>query len=183
MLAAFAIAAISAGPILSQVEQPDFKTAVTDGAFEIRQYGSMIAAEAEVKGERQAAIGDGFRLIAAYIFGNNAPGAKIEMTTPVQQQSQQSIAMTAPVTRQGAAGLWKVSFIMPKKWTMETLPAPNDALVTLQPIPAKRFAVVRFSGRGTDETVDEKTLQLRRFVDAQHLATTGEPVLALYNPP
>jgi SOUL heme-binding protein len=188
VIAAIAVAAISAGPLLSQVEQPDFKTTASDGPCEIREYGSMIAAEADVKGQRQAAIGEGFRLIAAYIFGNNAPGAKIAMTTPVQQQSQQSIAqtsieMTAPVTQQAAGGVWKVRFIMPKKWTMETLPAPNDARVTLKAIPAKRFAVVRFSGRGGDELIQEKTMQLRRFIDARRLTSAGEPVLAFYNPP
>jgi hypothetical protein len=46
----------------------------------------MIAAEVEVKGERKAAINEGFRLIAAYIFGANEPNAKIAMTAPVQQQ-------------------------------------------------------------------------------------------------
>ena len=90
------IAAAAAGPIMSSVEQPDYKVTMSDGAIEIRSYGPMIAAEAEVKGERKAAINEGFRLIAAYIFGANKPNAKIAMTAPVQQQGAQKIAMTAP---------------------------------------------------------------------------------------
>ena len=71
---------------MSRDEQPDYKVATSDGSIEVRDYGPMIAAEAEVKGERKAAIEEGFRLIAGYIFGANKPNAKIAMTAPVQQQ-------------------------------------------------------------------------------------------------
>jgi hypothetical protein len=177
------IAGVAAGPILSQVEQPEYQIVETEGPFEIRGYGALIAAEAEIKGERQPAIEEGFRLIASYIFGNNAPKAKIDMTAPVQQQSAQKISMTAPVTQQGAGDVWKVRFIMPKSWTMETLPAPNDQRVELVPILPKRFAAIRFSGTSDDALIEEKTAALRRFVEGRKLATTGEPLLAFYNPP
>jgi hypothetical protein len=134
------IAAAAAGPIMSRVEQPDYKITMTDGAIEIRSYGPMIAAEAEVKGERKAAINEGFRLIAAYIFGANTPNAKIEMTAPVQQQSSQKIAMTASVTQQTTGDSWTVRFIMPSNWTLETLPAPNDTRVSLKPVAGKTYA-------------------------------------------
>ena len=52
----------------------------------------MIAAEALVEGERGAAIREGFRLIAAYIFGANKPNANIAMTAPVTQQAYTPLA-------------------------------------------------------------------------------------------
>ena len=52
---------------MSRVEQPGYKVKHSEGAVEIRNYGPMIVAEVEVKGERKAAINEGFRLIAAYI--------------------------------------------------------------------------------------------------------------------
>ncbi len=123
--AAGLVAAIAAGPVLSRVEQPDYKVAEKDGPIEIREYGPMIAAEATVEGERKPAIEEGFRLIAGYIFGKNEPKAKIEMTAPVEQEKAQKIAMTAPVEQERAQGgnVWTVRFIMPKEWTMQTLPA------------------------------------------------------------
>jgi SOUL heme-binding protein len=183
IVAILAIAAAAAGPIMSRVEQPDYKVTMTEGAIEIRSYGPMIAAEAEVKGERQAAINEGFRLIAAYIFGANTPNAKIAMTAPVQQQSSQKIAMTAPVTQQTAGDSWTVRFIMPSSWTLETLPAPNDPRVTLKPVAAKRLLAIRFSGTASDSLIRTKTDELRRYAAAKKLATTGEPLLAFYNPP
>jgi hypothetical protein len=91
--------------------------------------------------------------------------------------------MTAPVTQQGAGDVWKVRFIMPKTWTMETLPAPNDSRVKLVPIPPKRFAAIRFSGGSDSALIEAKTNALRQFVENRKLATTGEPLLAFYNPP
>ncbi|MFZ1109553.1 MAG: heme-binding protein [Rhodomicrobium sp.] len=185
--AAGVVAAIAAGPVLSRVEQPDYKISEKDGPIEIRDYGPMIAAEATVEGERKPAIEEGFRLIAAYIFGKNEPRAKIEMTAPVEQEKAQKIAMTAPVTEQAQAGnagnVWTVRFIMPKEWTMQTLPAPSDPRVTLKPYPGRRFLAITFSGVARDPAIAEKTGDLRDYAAAHKLATVGEPVLAFYNPP
>lgn len=177
------IAAIAAGPIMSLVEQPEYKVTTSSGAIEVRDYGPMIAAETGVVGERQAAIGEGFRLIAAYIFGANQPNTKIEMTAPVQQQAEQTIAMTAPVTQQGNSGTWKVRFIMPKNSTMETLPAPNDPRVKLIQVAAKRMVVIRFRWRATDSLIAAKTAELRKYLRDEKLVTVGEPLFAFYNPP
>ena len=177
------IGGIAAGPIMSRVEQPEYKVTTSEGSIEIRAYGPMIAAEAEVKGERKAAIQKGFRLIAAYIFGANKPNAKIAMTAPVQQQSAQKIAMTAPVTQQTDGNSWTVRFIMPNSWTMETLPVPNDTRVTLKPVPAKRMVAIRFSGTANDNLIQAKTDELRKYASEHRLHTVGEPLLAFYNPP
>ncbi len=180
-----AIAAAAAGPLMSRVEHPDYKVAQSDGAIEIRDYPPMIAAETEVAGERTAAIGEGFRRIAAYIFGANAPRTKISMTAPVEQQKGTKIDMTALVEQQGAGadGTWRVRFIMPKSWTMETLPQPADDRVKLVPFPARRFAVVRFSGSAGERTLEEKTAELKRYLRDHNLTATGEPSYAFYNPP
>lgn len=179
---ALAAAASAAGPIMSRVEQPEYKVERSEGAFEVRLYAPMIAAETTVAGDRKDAIGNGFRLIANYIFGANKPNAKISMTAPVQQQKE-TIAMTAPVTQQAAGDSWTVSFVMPKSWTMETLPEPNDARVVLKPIPARRVVAVTFSGMSTNSVLETRTAELRRFASANNLKTKGEPIFAFYNPP
>jgi hypothetical protein len=171
------VAAIAAGPIMSRVEQPEYKVTTSGGSIEIRSYGPMIAAEADVQGERKAAIQEGFRLIAAYIFGANTPNAKIAMTAPVQQQSQKI------VTQQAGGDTWTVRFIMPRNWTIATLPAPNDIRVKLKPLPAKRMVAIRFSGLANDTLIETKTDELRKYALEHNLKTIGEPVLAFYNPP
>jgi SOUL heme-binding protein len=177
------VSALAAGPIMSRVEQPEYTVLTSEGAIEIRAYGPMIAAETVVEGERKAAINEGFRRIAAYIFGANTPNATIAMTAPVLQQEERTIAMTAPVLQQSDGKDWKVRFIMPGRWSLETLPTPADPRVALKPVPARRMLAIRFSGRASENDVAGKREELRRYAAGRTLATVGEPLLAFYNPP
>ena len=81
-------------------EEPPYTATLQDGAFEVREYPALIAAEVIVTGERSTAIGAGFRLLAGYIFGGNTRQQSIAMTAPVVQapSAGESIPMTAPVT-------------------------------------------------------------------------------------
>jgi hypothetical protein len=179
-----AILAMSAGHAMA-VEEPAFKRVKTDGAFEVRDYPGLIAAEAHVEGERQPAINQGFRLIADYIFGNNRQKAKVAMTAPVTQSadSGQKIAMTAPVTQSGDGQRWTVRFIMPSSYTLATLPEPNNSRVTLVPLPPQRFAVVRFSGLASEADITTQTQKLVSWMKSQNLIAQGPPTLARYDPP
>jgi len=177
------VGAAAAGPLMSRVEQPEYEVTSAEGSFQLREYGSMILAQVEVEGAREAAISEGFRLIAAYIFGANEPEAKISMTAPVQQQAKRIIEMTTPVTQQAKEGIWTVSFVMPKDWTIETLPAPKDERVKLTPVPSKRMVVIRFSGTADDKLIATKTAELTKYAADHDLSITGEPVFAFYNPP
>ena len=86
---------------MSRVEEPKYRIESADGAIEVRSYGPMIAAETSVQGQRKAALGDGFRSIAGYIFGANNPNAKILVSAPLKQRrGKQTIAMTAPMSQQ-----------------------------------------------------------------------------------
>ena len=107
------LAAALWGSIVSNVEQPKYKVIATDRNIEIRDYPPMIVAEADVAGERDKAISEGFRTIADFIFGNNLSSQKVAMTAPVTQQASEKIAMTAPVTQQGDGNAWQVRFVMP----------------------------------------------------------------------
>jgi hypothetical protein len=171
------------GPIASRVEQAQYTVVMREGNREIRDYAAMIVAEAEVAGEREQAIREGFRLIADYIFGNNAPAQKVAMTAPVTQQRTERIPMTAPVTQQGSGTTWVVRFVMPARYTLEALPKPNDSRVQLREIAAKRFAAIRFSGAARPESLARRTEELLAFVRAQEMEALSTPTYAFYNPP
>ena len=176
-------AAVAAGPIMSRVEQPKYELTSTHGEIETRSYGPMIVARTVVNGDRKSAINEGFRLIAAYIFGENEHNVKVEMTAPVRQASQQNIAMTAPVTQQIHGESWTIQFIMPSEWSMDTLPLPMDERVTLTPVSPKQMLVIRFSGSASDALMRSKTTELMNYAKKRHLEVQGEPIFAFYNPP
>jgi len=177
------LAAALWGPIVSNVEQPKYQMVESSGNIEIRDYAPMIVAEVDVTGGRRDAIGKGFRIIADYIFGNNTTAQKLPMTAPVTQQDSEKIAMTAPVTQQGDGNTWKVRFIMPSSYTMETLPKPHNPAVKLKEIAAKRYAVSRFSGMAGEDSLKRRAKELSEWVDAKNLAPESDPVYAFYNPP
>lgn len=177
------IGAIAAGPIMSDVETPNYQIVKSQDAIEIRQYEPMIIAEVQMSDKREDAIGDGFRLLADYIFGNNIANQDIAMTAPVQQQESTKIAMTAPVQQQSAGDDWQVSFVMPSEYTMDTLPKPVNERVVLKEIPAKTFAAITFSGTNSDENVKAHEKILLEYVEANNLSVISTPKYAFYNPP
>ena len=177
------VGGLLAGPVMSNVEKPDYKVIQTERNIEIRQYEPMIVAEVEVDGKREDAIREGFRLIADYIFGNNTVQRDIAMTAPVQQQESQKIAMTAPVQQQSTGRSWQISFVMPSKYSMETLPEPKNDRVRLKEIMTKKFVVIKFSGTNSNENVTEHENQLMNYIEANQIKIIDSPKYAFYNAP
>jgi len=166
---AAALAAILWGPIASQVERARYKTVRRDRDIEIRDYTPMIVAEVEVSGDREAAIQQGFRTLADYIFGNNT--------------ALRVITMTAPVTQQGDEESWRVRFVMPARYTTDTLPRPIDPAVNLKHLEAKRFAAIRFSGSARDASLRRHGERLSEFIREKGFRPLSPPAFAFYNPP
>lgn len=154
------------------------------GAIEIRRYGPRVAAQTSVKGDGQEARSEGFRRLAGYIFGGNHRKTKIAMTAPVAQHGEK-IAMTAPVaqTHTGGTGESVIRFYMPSKWSMDTLPEPDDPNVTVVDVPAERFAVLRFSGDRSSTAITAKSAELLQALHGSGFNTDGPPVAWFYDPP
>lgn len=164
-------------------EEPFFVEEATVGPVQIRRYGPRIAAQTAVDGDGQDARSEGFRRLAGYIFGGNHRSTEIAMTAPVAQQSQ-SIAMTAPVAQSRTAdGASVIRFFMPSKYSLDTLPEPDDGLVTLVEVPGETMAVLRFSGDRSERAVATKTAELLDLLRDSSFAPAGDPVAWFYDPP
>lgn len=150
-------------------EPPHNSEPLTDNV-ELRQYGPRIAAETTVAAAEDAARNEGFRRLAGYIFGKN--------------QASDTIAMTAPVGQSGDGSTdWSIRFFMPSKWTMQTLPAPDDDRVRLTEVPAETFAVLSFTGDRGPDAVRTRTVELREALRAHGIEPTGDPAAWFYDPP
>lgn len=170
-------------------EEPKFTLAAKLGTVEIRQYGARIAAETTVEAAELEARNAGFRKIAAYIFGANHAGSQLASSTPAAQQSAQpsagtKIAMTAPVAQaQDSPGRWRIRFFMPAKYTMATLPEPDDKDVTLVTVPPETMAVLTFSGIPSPGAVASHTGELVAALEGSAWRPAGAPVAWFYDPP
>ena len=170
------------------VEEPHYIRRPLTDRVEIRQYGSRIAAETTVTGEKQKALNAGFRRLAGYIFGGNHRDTEIAMTAPVSQSArkadQEQIAMTAPVSQTGNADDgWTVRFFMPSKWSMETLPRPDDENVRLDSVPPQTVAVLSFTGDRSASAVAARSEELRTTLRDNGIEPTGETTAWFYDPP
>ena len=183
IIALILVVGVLAGPVMSNVEKPDYKVIQSEQNIELRQYEPMIIAEVEVDGNREDAIREGFRLLADYIFGNNTVQQVISMTAPVQQKENQKIAMTAPVQQQSMGKSWRMSFVMPSKYKLDSLPVPNNNRVRLKEILTKKFVVIEFSGTNSNENVTKHENQLMNYIEANQINIIGSPKYAFYNAP
>jgi len=163
-------------------EEPHYLCEKLDSGVEIRRYGPRIAAETTVDGDEEAARSAGFRRLAGYIFGGNHQKTSIAMTAPVAQQRTQ-IAMTAPVAQARENGSSVIRFFMPSKWSMETLPQPDDDSVRLVEVPAEAYGVLRFSGDRGPAAVAQRTEELRGALRAAGYDADGPAVAWFYDPP
>ena len=171
-------------------EEPRYEVIKKEEDFEVRRYQPMIIAEVLVTGTLSEASNKGFRQIADFIFGNNEDpvkkqSEKIAMTAPVTMEADTSskIAMTAPVTMEDSGGAWKMAFVMPSKFTMDTLPKPKNPNVTIKQMPAQQLAVVTFSGWVDEEKLAVQTTRLNEWMAKNGLKSSGSVQLSRYNPP
>jgi hypothetical protein len=164
-------------------EEPLYVAEPLTQNVEIRRYGPRVAAETTVLDDEESARNVGFRRLAGYIFGGNSRQASIAMTAPVAQASEK-IAMTAPVAQsRDAQGGSVIRFFMPSKWSLETLPSPNDANVRLVEVPAETYAVLRFTGDRSPAAVADRTAELLKVLQENGIESTDEPVTWFYDPP
>ncbi len=172
------------GTTVMAIEEAGYVVVARDARFELRDYAPQLLAETVVTGSMEDAGNKAFRTLFRYISGGNRSQTKVEMTAPVSQQTAgERISMTAPVGQQRAGDGWVVSFMMPAGYTLETLPLPEDASVTLRPVPARRMAAVRYSGFWSRENYLRHERRLLEWIGKHGLRVTGDPVWARYNPP
>ena len=167
------------------IEKSKYTVVEKQGKFEIRQYEPQIVAETIVDAGFDDAGNVAFRRLFNYISGDNRGKVSIKMTAPVSQESNsEKISMTAPVNQQKSEGKYAVSFLMPGKYKMETLPEPLDSSVTLREVPARKIAAVRYSGTWSSKRYESHKSSLEEFIRDRKLVKTGEEaIFARYDPP
>ena len=152
----------------SAIEEPTYSlvTSWESPDIEIRDYDSRILATTRMTEGQNS----GFRVLAGYIFGGNENEQEIAMTAPVQR--------TMPGEQEA-----EMAFVVPRAYSMEELPTPDDSRVEFREVPAYRAAVIRFSGWVNDKKAERYWQTLIAFLEEQGIQPVGDPTLNQYNPP
>ena len=173
----------------SNVEQADYAVLKKMNGYEIREYPARIVAQTTVPGTYNESLNNGFNIISAYIFGANTKKENIAMTAPVIFQNEktantaENIAMTAPVLATTEGDSQVISFGMPRSYTLETLPTPQDPRVKIVTVPAQKYAVKSFSWYSSDARIKSTQEQLLSALKADGIVAQGNLSYAGYNAP
>ena len=166
------------------IEEPGYEIVQPLEGAEVRHYAPYVVAQVLVSGPADDAGTQAFPILAGYIFGKNKGATKLDMTAPVTQAAvPMKLGMTAPVTQAEAPDGFIVQFVLPKGITLATAPEPVDPRVQLREVPARRVAVIRYSGFWSQANYDEHLGKLEAALRAAQLPWAGEPTLSRYNAP
>ncbi|WPT16163.1 Heme-binding-like protein [Picochlorum sp. SENEW3] len=162
---------------------------------ELRRYAPYLVAYITSSGDStmREALGSGFRQIAGFIFGKNTSptdgsSSKVAMTSPVTleyAQQSEKIAMTSPVAAESLGdNTYKVAFIMPSKYTKETLPKPVNDNVKIEEVGSHTMAAMTWRGSSpSEQTMMSKASELKLLCEQEGLKTKGNIHLYQYHPP
>lgn len=152
-----------------RIEQYPYQVVRNFDDFEVRHYERAVFARTRVDAATYRSGSSGaFRILANYIFGGN--------------ERNESIAMTAPVTMRQGDGL-EMEFMMPSRYTLETLPAPMRDDIEFYEKPEVIMAAIRFGGWASDSRIEAMTEQLKELLDRYNIRYTGPFLYMGYNPP
>ena len=161
--------ALMAGQSAVALEEPEYEVIAETAAYEVRRYQPYVVAEVDVRGK--SADSQGFRALAGYIFGDNEASEKMQMTAPVESRE----------TDDGNDITY--AFVMESKYTLDTLPNPDNERIRLRNKPSRVVAALRFSGRWTEANVAKHERQLLSALQADGITRLGRVELARYNSP
>ena len=98
------------------------------------------------------------------------------MTIPVTQSTK--IDMTAPVTQEEVNGDRVMRFFLPTQFTLEDAPRPTSDAVRLVIVKGKTYAVMRYSGRSSNQNFIRNAHKLSKALQRDGMQTSGDPIKA-----
>lgn len=153
-----------------KTERQKFKTVFKEGRFEIRFYPSATMATIYSNAtDYKGLANNGFRKLASYIFGGN--------------EQKQSISMTAPVRMSMSEKGSSMSFVMPEKFDVNTLPTPIDKSIQIQQSQPVYVASISFTGYATDAKIKNYKEQLEQLLEEKKIKIAGSYSFLGYNAP
>lgn len=150
-------------------KSPRHETLLAEGAYEIRRYPALLLVETVQHGSRDRALGNGFGLLADYMFGEHREGDEIPMIVPV---------LAEPV----AGGSWRIRFIIPEGYAREALPDPGPG-IDIAELPPREVAALKFGGKPGDALLAAKEADLRAWVAARGREAAPAAEHGYYNSP
>ncbi len=145
-------------------EEANYKVVKKNEVYEIRKYSDRLAIETDISNE-----GNSFRKLFNYISGNNDKNEEIKMTTPVTQMKKK--------------GNMTMQFYLPSKFNKENTPAPSNSDIKILNIKEGYYAVIRYSGRASEKNFTKHKSILENQLKRDGISILSAPIKATYDGP
>ena len=144
-------------------EETNYEVVKENKVYEIRKYSDRLVIETN------SIEGNGFRKLFNYISGNNEENQKIKMTVPVTQEIKK--------------GNMTMQFYLPLKFNKNNAPKPSNSDIKILTIEGGYYAVIRYSGRSSDKNFLRNKDILEKLLKQDNITILSPPVRASYNSP
>ena len=145
-------------------EEAKYEVVDKNEIYEIRKYSNRLAVETS-----RAGMDSNFRKLFNYISGRN--------------DAQESIAMTTPVTQVEKNGNMTMQFYLPSKFNSDNVPNPSNTDVSIVNIEGGHYAVIRYSGRASDNNFIKHKEILEKELKRNNISIISPPIRATYDSP
>jgi len=144
-------------------EEANYEVVKENKEYEIRKYSDRLVIETN------SIEGNGFRKLFNYISGNN--------------EKNQEIKMTVPVTQEIKNGNMTMQFYLPLKFDKDNAPKPSNSDIKILTIEGGYYAVIEYSGRSSDKNFLKNKDMLEKLLKQDNITILSPPIRASYNSP
>ncbi len=144
-------------------EEANYKVVKENKDYEIRKYSDRLVIETN------SIEGNGFKKLFNYISGNN--------------EKNQEIKMTVPVTQEIKNGNTTMQFYLPLKFNKDNAPKPSNSDIKILTIEGGYYAVIEYSGRSSDKNFLKNKDMLEKLLKQDNITILSPPIRASYNSP
>ncbi len=144
-------------------EEANYEVVKENKEYEIRKYSDRLVIETN------STEGNGFRKLFNYISGNN--------------EKNQEIKMTVPVTQEIKNGNMTMQFYLPLKFNKDNAPKPSNSDIKILTIEGGYYAVIEYSGRSSDKNFLKNKDILEKLLKQDNITILSPPIRASYNSP
>ena len=145
-------------------EEANYQVVKTNEFYEIRKYSDRLAVETSNSNQNS-----GFRKLFNYISGDNQKNEEIKMTTPVTEIERK--------------GNMTMQFYLPSKFNKDNIPTPSNLEVEIINIKGGYYAVIRYSGRASDKNFIKHKDILENKLTKDNITIISPAIRATYNSP
>jgi len=145
-------------------EEAKYDVVKSNEIYEIRKYSDRLAVQALNTNQNNS-----FRKLFNYISGDNETNEEIKMTIPVTQMEKK--------------GNMTMQFYLPSKFNKDNIPNPLRPDLEIVNIEGGYYAVVRYSGRASDKNFIKHQEILENELKKDNISIVGPAIKATYNGP